>query len=144
MAMNDEEADPSQDELFRLQIENARLRDTIDRLERQRRQENLASAKTEAKSKKIEHLWLWLSALAFSNMVYGVALVVTISLTDPGTSAPTPWVWVFLFIFITPLLLWFIIGLFGNRIERYILNHTGELLNSSAPENISRRQAPRD
>lgn len=32
--MKEKEADPSQDELFRLQIENARLRDTIDRLER--------------------------------------------------------------------------------------------------------------
>ena len=105
--MKDEEESHSQDELARLQAENARLRATIDRLERERRQQNPASAQTRARTKKILRILMWLFALAFSNMVYGVALVVTISLTDPGTSAPTPWVWVFLFVFITPLLLLF-------------------------------------
>ena len=143
--MNDEEADPSQDELFRLQIENARLRDTIDRLERQRRQESLASAKTEAKSKKIGHLWLWLSALAFSNICYGLALVLTLAQAEiDGGTRSYPWAWTFIFVFASPLLLLFIIGLFGNRIERYILNHTRRTAQQQRPRNISRRQVSRD
>lgn len=143
--MKEKEADPSQDELFRLQIENARLRDTIDRLERQRRQENLASAKTEAKSKKIPHLLVWLSALAFSNLCYGVALIVTLSQAEiDGGTRSYPWAWTFVFVFISPLLLWFIISFFGNKIERYILNHTRRTAQQQRPRNISRRQVPRD
>jgi hypothetical protein len=154
--MKDEETDQLQDELIRLQIENARLRATIDRLEHQRRLENPASAKTGARAEKIRrlligHFWdkrrqegysgiQMLMAIALSNMCYALAFVFTLAQAEAvSIMRSVPWTWTFVFVFVSPILFLLIVSFYAGRIERYTRRNAQQ-----RPRNISRRQVPRD
>ena len=68
-------------------------------------------------------------------MCYALAFVFTLAQAEAiSIMRSVPWTWAFIFVFASPLLLLFIIGFFGNRIERYILNHTQRTARSHEPE----------
>jgi hypothetical protein len=138
--MNEEDTFSLEMELARLQAENARLRATLDWLERERGQLPLAGPAPAnrtirgARAEKIRRLFIgtfWerrtqngfsgfqmLFSIAMSTTFYALALVLTLAQAAPESSpARMPWGWVFVFVFASPLLLFILTPIISGYVQ---------------------------
>lgn len=127
----------AEDELARMEREHtryelARLRAENARLERALTRKELSRSGV-------------LFLIAFSNMCYGLALVLTIALAAPSSNpAIQPWGWIFVLVFASPLLFMIIIGFYLGTTDHYKQRHTQRTVQQQRLRKVSRqRKLPR-